>query len=288
MLDQHVDIDALEVEALAARQHRDRHLAHLGGGEDELHMLGRLFQRLEQAGEGRLRQHVHLVEDVDLVAGEVGLVVGAVDQLANIVDAGMRGRVHLDHVEVPALENGAAMGALLAHVEGRPFDAGRFVVQRAGDQPRGGGLADAAHAGEHVGLGDPARGERVGERPDHGLLADQLGEGLGPVFARQRGMAFGSRRGSRRSLALGGTLPRGFILIFDVGHHSRYFRTSCPDPIRASMPLRLSRGNGMDCRVKPGNDAFRTKFSTRYAWGARWEAGRATRETLVRAASFRT
>ena len=61
----------LQVEALAARQHRHRHLARLGGGEDELHMLGRLLERLEQAVEGLLRQHVHLVDDVDLVAGGV-------------------------------------------------------------------------------------------------------------------------------------------------------------------------------------------------------------------------
>jgi hypothetical protein len=32
--------------------------------------------------------------------------------------------------------------------------------------------------------------------------------------------------------------------------------SSCPDLIRASIPLRYLRldGHGMDCRVKPGND----------------------------------
>ncbi len=36
MLHQHRAVDAAQVEALAARQHRHRHLADLGGGEDEL------------------------------------------------------------------------------------------------------------------------------------------------------------------------------------------------------------------------------------------------------------
>ena len=45
-------LDAAQVEALAARQHRHRHLADLGGGEDELHMRRRLFQRLQQRVEG--------------------------------------------------------------------------------------------------------------------------------------------------------------------------------------------------------------------------------------------
>ena len=202
MFDQGLDLDALQVEALAARQHRDRHFPDFGRGENELHMLGRLFERLEQAGEGRLRQHVHLIEDVDLVAGDVRLVVGAVDQLANIVDAGMRGGVHLDHVEMPAFEDGAAMRALSFHIDRRAFDAGHLVVERAGDEPRGRGLAHAAHAGQHIGLGDAARGERVLERPHHGLLPDQLGEDLGPVFPGKRGVALGMGWRGRGGLAL--------------------------------------------------------------------------------------
>ena len=185
-----LDLDALQIETLAARQHRDRNLAHLGGGEDELHMLRRLFQRLEQAVEGLLRQHVDLVDDVDLVAGGVRLVVGAVDQVADVVDAGMGGCVHLDHIEMAALEDGAAMDPLLAHVEGRAAGAARrHVVQGAGDQAGGGGLADAAHPGEHVGLGDAPGGKGVPQRLHHGVLADQLGEQLRPVFAGERGVA---------------------------------------------------------------------------------------------------
>ena len=49
MRDQHRGrLDAAQVEALAARQDRHRHLADLGGGEDELHMRRRLFERLQQ------------------------------------------------------------------------------------------------------------------------------------------------------------------------------------------------------------------------------------------------
>ena len=38
---------AAEIEALAARQHRDRHLVDLGGREKELHMLRRFLKSLE-------------------------------------------------------------------------------------------------------------------------------------------------------------------------------------------------------------------------------------------------
>ena len=53
MRHQPVGLDPAQVEALAARQHRDRHLADFRGGEDELGVRRRLLQGLEQRVEGR-------------------------------------------------------------------------------------------------------------------------------------------------------------------------------------------------------------------------------------------
>ena len=61
--------------------------------------------------------------------------------------------------------------------------AGDGVVEGAGEDAGGGRLADAAHAGEHVGLRDAAGAEGVGQRADHRLLADEVGEALRAVFA---------------------------------------------------------------------------------------------------------
>ena len=52
MFDQAIRRHAAQIESLAARQHGDRHLADFRGGEDELHMFRRLFQRLQQRVEG--------------------------------------------------------------------------------------------------------------------------------------------------------------------------------------------------------------------------------------------
>ena len=87
MLDQQRGIDAAQIEALAARQHRHRHLADFGGGEDELGVRRRLFQRLEQRVERRAREHVHFVEDVDLVARRHRRVADGVVDLAHVLDA---------------------------------------------------------------------------------------------------------------------------------------------------------------------------------------------------------
>src|SRR6201999_1875921 len=79
------------------------------------------------------------------------------------------------------------------------------VVERAGQQAGGGGLADPAHPGEHEGVSDTARGEGVGERAHHRFLADQVLEPPRPVLARQDLIVVTSRRGRlqrRRGLVL--------------------------------------------------------------------------------------
>src|SRR6266550_4154217 len=63
-------------------------------------------------------------------------------------------------------------------------------------RPSTGILTDAAHAGEDPGLRDAPGLECVRDRPHHGLLADQVVEGVGPVFAREHPVA---RPGTGRS-----------------------------------------------------------------------------------------
>ena len=46
-------------------------------------------------------------------------------------------------------------------------------------------------------MGQPVALDGVGQRLDHGVLADQFGKGLRPVLARKH--AIGLRRGSRRN-----------------------------------------------------------------------------------------
>ncbi len=155
--------DAAQIEALTTREHRDRHFADFGCREDELHMFGRLFERLQQPVEGRRRQHVHFVDDVDLVARGCRGIAHAFDDLADIVDAGAGGRVHLLHIDMAAFGNGDAGLANTAGMDGGFFARaiGPDAVERARDDAGGGGFAHAAHAGQHEGMRDAARGKRV-------------------------------------------------------------------------------------------------------------------------------
>ena len=178
-LDDRLLPDAREVEALAAREDRDRNLRRLGGAEDELHVLGRLFQRFQKRVERLAREHVDFVDDVDLAAGPAGANADVLTQLTDLVDAPVAGPVDLQHVDVAA---GADALAHVAAVAGRGRGA-LFAIECLGQDPRCRGLADAPSAGEQIGMADPIRGDRARERSGDVLLTDQLIERLWPVAA---------------------------------------------------------------------------------------------------------
>ncbi len=104
--------NAGEIEPLAARQDGDRDLRRLGRAEDELHVLGRLFQRLEQGVERLAREHVDFVDDVDLVARPAGADADVLAELADFVDAAVAGAVDFQHVDVAAGADALANVAL--------------------------------------------------------------------------------------------------------------------------------------------------------------------------------
>ncbi len=194
-----VSLDAAQVEALAAGQDRDRDLADFRSGEDELGVGRRLLQRLQEGVERLLREHVDLVDDVDLVARRDRRIADAVDDLADVLNARMGGGVHLEHVDVPGFDDRLAMQAEPRHVDRRraPARLG-LVVEAAGEEAGGGGLADAANPGEHPGLRDAAGVEGVREGAHHRLLTDQIVEGARAVFSGKDAVGRGRRRSGRR------------------------------------------------------------------------------------------
>src|SRR5487761_203286 len=87
---------------------------------------------------------------------------------------------------MPIFGDRAAMLALAARLDRRAaFAVGSDAVEGAGDDACGRRLADAADAREDEGMGDAAGGDRVGERPNHRLLADEFREGCRTIFARE-------------------------------------------------------------------------------------------------------
>jgi hypothetical protein len=176
----------LEVELQAAAEHGDRDLLRVGGGEDELDVLGRLLERLEHRVERVRREHVHFVDHVDLEARVARRVDGAFQQRGHLVDAAVAGGIHLDVVDEAAGIDGGAGLALIARGGGDAAGAvGAGAVQRLGKDARQRRLADAPRPGEQVRMVQALLLQRVREGAHHVLLPHAGGELTRAPLARQ-------------------------------------------------------------------------------------------------------
>ena len=85
--------DQAEWVVMRSRSDGADHLVGLGGSKDELHVLRRLFDDLEQGIEALRGDHMRLVEDEDLVAIAGGCEHRSLAQITRIVDTVMAGSV---------------------------------------------------------------------------------------------------------------------------------------------------------------------------------------------------
>ena len=179
-----LDAGTVEVEAMATVDHGGRDLVRLGRGEHEHRVGRRLLQRLQKGVPGGSREHVRLVEDVDLAPPADGGVGDALAQVADVVDGVVGGRVHLDHVQRGGARDRQARLAFPAGVD----RAAARAVQAGGEDLCHRGLARAARADEQVGVVDLVPFHGMAQRPHHGLLPDHLGECAGSVPAVKRAL----------------------------------------------------------------------------------------------------
>ncbi len=159
-------------------------LVRLRRREDELQVLRRLLDQLEQGVESLRRDHVRLIDDVDLVAAVDRREEGPLPKVTGVVDAAMARRVDLDHVDgagAPARQIGAGLAHPARRVGG-PLDAVEATRQDPGTRR----LAAAARPREEVGVVDPVVGQRGAQRTGDVVLTDDLCEGLRPVATVER------------------------------------------------------------------------------------------------------
>ena len=203
--DEHLDLDAAEVVALAAAADGGLEVAWVGGGENEDRVGRRLFERLEERVGGLALDLVGLVDQVDLAAGATGDVVDALAQFADVVDAAVGGGVHLDEV---------GMHAVVEITDLRGV-GGRIAIgvvpkhQGLGEDAGGRRLAGAARPGEQVGVRELVLQDRVAQGLDDGVLADDVGEALGaPFVVEGRGSHGGGPLVASRQRSLSGAPGR--------------------------------------------------------------------------------
>ncbi len=176
---------AAKIKTLAARENGGGNFVDFGGRKNKHHMRRRLFQRFEQRVERRLREHVDFVDDINFALAARRRVARILAQIADFIDAAIRGAVDFQHVKA------AAFGNFLAHRAGvaRRYRRAGFTIHGFGEQPRHRSFADAARPGKQVSGGEPILRDRIFQRAGDVFLRHHLRKLSRPPFARQHEVA---------------------------------------------------------------------------------------------------
>src|SRR6266852_9243617 len=142
-------------------------------------MVRRLFEGFEQGIEGRRREHVYFVNDVDLEARHGRGVLARLAQLPDLFDAVVAGAVYLEYIEGTAL--GDLNAALVFLVEIHLWSAGG--IEAFGENAGDGCFSGPARPAKNVSVSDALLFDGVGQRLGDVFLTHDVVETLRAVLA---------------------------------------------------------------------------------------------------------
>ena len=119
-----------------------------GNENQELDVFRRLVQGFQKGVEGLVGEHVHLIDEVHLVAAARGSVLHVVGQFPHVIYTGAGGSIDFDQINKTVLQD---LLAAVAFTAGIRRYAG-LTVQTAGQQAANGGFAHAPGAGKQIGM----------------------------------------------------------------------------------------------------------------------------------------
>ena len=186
-LHQVADTYAPEVESLYAGQHGGRalpDLLRLRRGEHEDHAGRWLLQDFQKRVPRLPREHVSLIDDVDLVALLVrGRVHRSLTQVPRVIDPAIARGVDLDHIQRspagPDARAGLTRSARLSVLSIR-------TIERHREDAGGRRLTDSPGPGEQIGVRGAARLDGNTKRRSHVILSDEIGKPTGSVSPGER------------------------------------------------------------------------------------------------------
>ena len=162
--------NAPQVETLASRDDGRQHLVRLRRRKEELHVRRRLLQRLEQGVPRARREHVHFVNDVNLVAAFGRGILDLIADGPHVIHPIMGGAVNLHHIQRISRGDLAAVLAFTARLAIFQIQ----TVERFGENAGGSRLANSPRAHEKIGVSDALRVDGVLQRAGDMLLPDHL------------------------------------------------------------------------------------------------------------------
>ena len=141
--------DAREIINLATRQNRRQHLMFLRRCQNEQSMVWRLLQRLQESIEGGGTQHVHLINNKNLVFSDRRRDAHLVNQRADIIDRVIRSRIQLVDIVRPLFVESLARFAFVASLT---LSSRVQTINRLGKNTGTRSLTHAARTTKQIGV----------------------------------------------------------------------------------------------------------------------------------------
>ena len=231
--------NTLEIKPLTPRQYGNRNLVHLGRRKQEFDVARWFFERLQQRGKRVFRQHVDFVDDVNFVACRNGRIAHSLNNLTDIINAGVARGIHFDNIDMATFGNRHTRLAGAARINRwATLPVRTNAVQRLGNQSRRRGFPDTADTSHQKRMRQTVAFDRIAKRLHHRILADKLGKGPRTILTREN--AVGSATDSNRcrcrfrcrwqtqakSQSVIGHIRVAFCEFWEIGIvHHRYDRT---------------------------------------------------------------
>ena len=179
MLDNVFGVDTLKVRHLTTRENGGQNFVPLGGGQNKLGIRGRFFQSLQKGVEGLGGEHVHFVDDIDLI-------LAYLRRYAHLFKEGAHGlhRTVGSRVQLIDVLRGVFLKAptRLTLPAGFHVGSGVEAVDGLGQNTGAGGFSYASRPAEQKRLGNMPASNRVFEGGGNGLLSHNRFKGVRPVF----------------------------------------------------------------------------------------------------------
>ena len=160
---------SLEVIHLAATQDGGKYLVLLGGTEDEDDVGRRFLEGLEESIEGRWREHVHLVDDEDLVLARLRRDEDLLAKLTDIVNGVVAGSIEFMDVHGALLVEGLAA---LAFATRFPTLLRVEAIDGLRKDTGASGLTHASRPAEEIGMSQFARTDGILQRRSQRALTN--------------------------------------------------------------------------------------------------------------------
>ena len=194
MRHQIVQADALEIIPLTTAHDRDRNLVRVCRRKNKHDMRRRLLKRLQQRVERLRRQHVHFVDDVNLIAPGRRRIAHGLKHLADFVNASVGRTVDLDDIHRTAFRDLHAIPAHIARLVTRRM----LAVERFRKNPRRRSLAHAARTGEQKRMRHTVLPDRIPQRLRDMLLPHKVFKFLRTPLPGKHDVRHKALRQSRR------------------------------------------------------------------------------------------